>query len=365
MKDIGFYIHIPFCDSKCPYCDFYSRKGTEQMYEEYTEQLIGKIHDSKYAGKYAAKTLYFGGGTPGIIGAQRIGRIISAVKESFFLDTDKSEVTVELNPGLNTDYYKLRENGVNRISFGLQSAVESELELLGRRHSSIDAEKCVDKARSEGFDNISLDIMTAVPGQTEESLKQSIRFCTDLKVQHISAYILKIEPGTVFYKKRAELSLPEDDETATLYECLCTEMKKAGYRHYEISNFCRPGYESRHNLLYWRDEEYLGLGASAHSFLEGKRFYYPRSMQDFYDDNIIDDGTGGDEDEYIMLALRLAEGVSYDRFEERFGYKLPEKYIKRCVQLEKNGYIKIMDGGFSLTEKGFLVSNAVIAYLLS
>ena len=365
MKNIGIYIHIPFCERKCPYCDFYSRKGTDDMYRRYTDTMTEKITSSPYKHLYHADTLYFGGGTPGLLGAENIGRIVDSVRESFSLDTDSSEVTVEVNPqGESLDLYALRKTGANRLSVGLQSAADSELEFLGRKHSSNDARNCVLNARKAGFENISLDLMIALPGQTRESLKKSVDFCTQLNVEHLSAYILKIEEGTLFYRRKDSLELPDEDETADMYECLCGLMKENGYEHYEISNFSRKGFEGKHNLRYWHDEEYIGFGPSAHSFVDGKRFYCPRSMKSFENDEIIADGSGGDEEEYIMLGLRLAQGIGAEGFTKRFGHGLPEKYLKRCKNLEKAGYVKILgDGGFALTEKGFLVSNAIIAHI--
>lgn len=366
MKKIGIYIHIPFCEKKCPYCDFYSRKGNEQLYDEYTVNLCEKIMFSTYSGKVIADSLYFGGGTPGLLGADRIGRIIDAVRHSFSIDTDNSEVTVELNPGgRDIDFPYLRVVGVNRISLGMQSAVSEELKTLGRHHSTEDVINCIKKARKAGFENISLDLMIAVPGQTPESLKESVLFCIGQGVTHLSAYILKIEPNTLFYRKKGSLDLPNDDETAEMYEYLCSLMKENGYEHYEISNFCKSGFEGKHNLKYWHDEEYIGFGASAHSFIDGRRFYYPRSIESFYNDEIIDDGEGGSEEEYIMLGLRLSEGISEDRFKKKFGYDLPPHYLRKCSTLEKAGILRILpEGGFALTEKGFLVSNAVITDLI-
>ena len=365
MKNTGIYIHIPFCKRKCPYCDFFSKKGSPALYDEYTDRMCEKIVTSPYRGKIIADTLYFGGGTPGLIGAERIARLIGAVRQSFCIDTDNAEVTVELNPGgEEMDFALLKSAGVNRISFGLQSAVDDELKVLGRRHSRDDVIRCTDYARKAGFENISLDLMIAVPGQTLESLHESVRFCIDQGAEHISAYILKIEEGTLFYRRKDSLSLPDDDETAGMYEYLCKLMKENGYQHYEISNFCKSGHEGRHNLKYWHDEEYLGFGPAAHSFIDGRRFYCPRSFDSFYRDEIIDDGEGGSEEEYIMLGLRLAEGIVSSRFRERFGYDIPQHYLRKCKALSQAGLVHILpDGGFALTEKGFLVSNAVIANL--
>lgn len=364
MKKNGIYIHIPFCAKKCPYCDFYSRSGTDKLYNEYSAALAERIRTSPYIGKYQADTLYFGGGTPSLLGAERIGRLIGAVKEGFAPESDFSEVTVEVNPTGEFDYALLREKGADRISIGLQSANDSELEFLGRQHTCAQSANHIEQARKAGFENISLDLMIALPGQTKEKLKRSVEFCISQGAAHISAYILKIEQGTLFYRRRNSLELPDEDRTAEMYEYLCSLMKQYGYEHYEISNFCRRGFEGKHNLKYWHDEEYIGFGPSAHSFIDGRRSYCPRSMDEFKAGTVIDDGEGGSEEEYIMLALRLSEGVQRKAYSQRFGTELPEKYLIRCAPLEKAGLIRITEEGFSLTEKGFLLSNAVIAKII-
>lgn len=366
MKKTGIYVHIPFCEKKCPYCDFYSRSGTDKLYNEYTSALLSRISSSPYRNEYTANSLYFGGGTPGLLGAERLTALVSEVRSSFGLDTDSSEVTAEINPSKNElDLEQLRKGGVNRISIGVQSADDGELDFLGRQHNSAQAARCISRARDAGFDNISLDLMIALPGQTKESLSRSVEFCVRNGAKHISAYILKIEPGTVFYRKRDSLCLPDDDEAAELYFHLCSLMKEYGFEHYEISNFCKSGYEGRHNLKYWHDEEYIGFGPSAHSFINGRRFFTPRSFRDFHSGAVTDDGTGGSEEEYIMLALRLSEGVGLSDFRARFGYELPEKYIEKSRPLEKAGYLKISQSSVALTEKGFLLSNSIISSLLS
>ena len=274
MKKCGIYIHIPFCSKKCPYCDFYSRSGTDKLYDEYTAAMLRSLGSSPYRGEYAAATLYFGGGTPGLVGAERLALMIEEVKQDFGLDTENSEITVELDPADESiDLDLLKRVGVNRISIGLQSSDDRELKLLGRRHNAEQAERFIERVKASGFENYSLDLMLAIPGQTAESLERSVRFCAESGASHISSYILKIEPNTVFYKKRDELELPGDDEAADMYEYLCRLMSEYGYKHYEISNFCKEGFEGKHNLIYWHDEEYLGFGPSAHSFADGSRFY--------------------------------------------------------------------------------------------
>ena len=237
-KNAGLYIHIPFCRSKCPYCDFYSLRLDESAANVYTDTLIHRI--PALAAKYniTADTVYIGGGTPSALGAERLGRIIGAARE---FSSSECETTVEINPfdaaKKNLDFALLREAGVNRISMGMQSANDGERRALGRLSGRDDVSLAVKRAQDAGIDNISLDLMLAVPGQTVDSLKDSIAFCADAGVRHVSAYILKIEEGTRFYEKRGELTLPDEDATCELYLTACEELEKRGFMQYEISNF--------------------------------------------------------------------------------------------------------------------------------
>ncbi len=362
MKPIGLYIHIPFCNGKCPYCDFYSVKPQCDTVEKYINALCREIDNAD--GIY--DTVYFGGGTPSLIGADNIAKIMSHIRR-----TENCEATLECNPSdtgaINSDFdFKtVAQSGINRISMGLQSSDNKERSVLGRRGGCEDVERAVTRARNAGIDNISLDLMLGIPGQTAESLKESIRFCKEMKAKHVSAYILKIEEGTPFYAKKDLLSLPDEDETCDLYLTAVEELKKAGFHQYEISNFSYEGFESRHNLKYWRCEEYLGIGASAHSFKDGKRFCHERSIDNFINGMPpVDDGEGGDEEEYIMLALRLTEGLISDDFKNRFGHSLPESIFKKAAELQKHGLVNVDGKSLSLTVKGFLVSNSVISSLI-
>ena len=361
MKPIGLYIHIPFCSGKCPYCDFYSVKTNESVYDEYTKQPLNKIRSLR--GKYRTDTVYFGGGTPSLLGTERLCRLLDAACESF---GKAEEVTVEVNPesAPALDFSKLAAHGLNRVSMGLQSSDDRELALLGRRHTAEQAAYAVGLIKKGGISNISLDLMLGIGEQTQSSLEKSIDFCAELEAAHISAYILKIEEGTLYYRRKDTLPLPDEDSVCDLYELAVKLLEERGYRQYEISNFAKPGFESRHNLKYWRCEEYLGLGAAAHSFIGGRRFYCTRSLEDFYRDVTADDGEGGGKDEYIALALRLTEGLVFDRYEKRFGEPVPQSVINSAQQLLPTKLIRITDEGISLTVKGFLCSNAVISSLL-
>lgn len=311
-------------------------------------------------------TVYFGGGTPSLIGAKRISEIMSHIR-----CTPDCEATLECNPSdtgaLNSDFDFgiVTKSGINRISMGLQSANDCERKSLGRRGGCDDVERAIARAKEAGINNISLDLMLGIPAQTKESLKSSIEFCKNSGAKHISAYILKIEESTPFYRIKNTLALPDEDETCDLYLYAVSELEKAGFSQYEISNFSLKGYESRHNLKYWRCEEYLGIGAAAHSFVDGKRFYYERSIDDFIGGTApVDDGEGGDEEEFIMLALRLSEGLIFDEYQKRFGKRIDKDIIEKSRELEKHGLVRVTDNNISLTVDGFLVSNSVICNLL-
>lgn len=362
MKTLGLYIHIPFCNGKCPYCDFYSLKQSETSMDDYVTYLNKKISSYK---NYTADTVYFGGGTPSLLGTERLISILEHIKNNF--GDIKRETTLEVNPesAKYLDFEKLKFYGINRVSIGLQSSNDNELNLLGRKHTAADVQNAVKTIQSSGIDNISLDLMIGISNQTKESLIESIQFCADLNVYHISAYILKIEEDTVYFRKKDSLNLPDDDTVCDFYELMADRLNRLGYKQYEISNFARPGFESRHNLKYWNCEEYLGLGASAHSFIDKKRFYFDRSIKDFYSDKITCDGTGGDEEEYIAMTLRLSAGLEYKKFRNYFGYDLPEHYIDNAKKLDKTGLLYIDDTGIRLSLKGFLCSNSIIVEILS
>lgn len=311
----------------------------------------------------SADTLYFGGGTPTQLGAERLVRILYKARAVFGLKG--AEITIEANPSadLGEQLGILRSAGVNRLSMGLQSAVDSEAAALGRRHSARNAAAAVEEAKKAGFDNISLDLMLGIGGQTVDSVARSVEFCKELEVSHVSAYMLKIEEGTPFFDRRDTLELPDEDEVSRIYLFACDALEKAGFRQYEISNFARSGAESRHNMKYWSCEEYLGVGPSAHSFIGGKRFYTPRDFEGFLKEGkYVDDGPGGSEQEYIMLRLRLTEGVVFEEYRERFGSQFPAEFVERAGEMA--GLVECDDRGIRLTRQGFLVSNRVIGEML-
>lgn len=364
----GLYIHIPICRSKCPYCDFYSMRCDDETKSRYIDALKSRIKaDSLKNCNTLFDTVYFGGGTPSVLGSDALCNLLETIKCCFNL-TDNAEITVECNPYDTSkesfDFSKMKEAGFNRISMGMQSANEKERKALGRLSGADDVKRAVLRAQETGFCNISLDLMLAVPNQTIESIKESIKFCADLNIPHISAYLLKIEEGTNFYKMKNTLNLPNEDDTCDMYLSACEELEKYGYHQYEISNFSKQGFESRHNLKYWNCEEYLGIGPSAHSYWGGKRFFYEKDMQRFIKgEKPTFDGHGGNFDEYVMLRLRLTDGIIYSDIRERFGYDIPSGMIERAKFLAKNGLMVVDDKHMALTRNGFLVSNSIIAEL--
>lgn len=364
MNNIGLYIHIPFCDGKCAYCSFFSKSGTTAELDRYTDELINKTTEWSKTINRTVDTVYFGGGTPSLLGHERLIKILESIKKSFSVTND-AEITLEVNPTSTPklDFSALRRSGFNRLSIGLQSSDDRELRILGRRHSSDDAKNTVDRAKSGGFDNISLDVMLAIPEQTIETLDKTLEFCASCGVQHISSYILKVEQGTPFYNIKDKLNLFTEDEQADIYEHTVKKLNELGYYQYEISNFSKPGFESRHNLHYWHDEEYLGIGPSAHSFIGNKRFYYGNNFENFYNNEIKYEPDGGSKEEYIMLALRLSEGLIFEKYKKRYNEMISDDLIAAAKILEKNGLCKVSDKAVSLTVKGYLVSNSVIAYL--
>lgn len=364
MKKIGLYIHIPFCKRKCPYCDFFSIKMNDEEMNRYVDKVIERF--DKYCNDdIVLDTVYFGGGTPSTLGTERIAKILNTINDKFTVDKN-AEITMEMNPTSKEliDFTVFKECGLNRLSIGMQSAVESEMKLLGRTHSQEDVINTVKQAKKSGIDNISLDLIIGVPTQTKESLKYSMDICKSLNVKHISAYILKIEEGTKFYTIKDSLNMPSDDEQAEMYMYVSEYLESIGYSQYEISNYSLEGFESRHNTKYWRCEEYIGIGPSAHSFYNGERFYYNRSFEEFYNDKTNFDCIGGTEEEFIMLNLRLKRGLIFKEYEERYNKKFPEEIIKKAKILEKAGLLTVDKEKVSLNRKGYLVSNAIICELI-
>ncbi len=365
---IGLYLHVPFCISKCPYCDFYSVPTTEQQLDGYTDALLAALKQWAETTNDTADTIYFGGGTPSLLGGKRLETLTAAARRLF--SADNAEITLEANPGddLSDVLNAFAAAGGNRLSLGMQAADDRLLKALGRRHTTADVETAVHAATAAGITNYSLDVMLGIPHQSVEDVRAAVAYCNALGASHVSAYLLKLEPGTPF--AMTPPLLPDEDDVVSLYHTAADALQQHGYRHYEISNFARPGFESRHNTKYWNLDPYLGIGPSAHSFLGGKRFAYPRSLAEFMrggtpsaeatEPTTIAEGSA---EEYAMLRLRLTEGLREDLFFARFGTPLPSAWRTAAAALPSSLVVSDADG-IRLTRDGFLVSNAILSRLL-
>lgn len=363
MSSLGIYIHVPFCAKKCAYCDFYSENYRKNTVSQYIEAVIRNL--KAYSDKSRlTDTVYFGGGTPSLLSPEQIKIILDTVENNFVL-SEKPEITLETNP--NTVNFnkleELRHAGINRLSIGVQSMIDDELKFLGRMHSADRAEKAVIDAYRAGFENISCDVMIALPNQSADSLEYTLDKIADLPIQHISGYILKTESGTPFDCDEIKNSLPDDDLTAELYIKMTETLKNKGFQQYEVSNFALKGFESRHNCRYWKCLDYIGIGPSAHSCNNGKRFAVERNLNEFINNEVqkvtITDENPCTFEEYAMLRLRLTEGLDLNDFPEH-----KDSILKKIPALIKSGYINYNNDNISLTPNGFLVSNSVIEYLV-
>lgn len=367
MKPLGLYLHIPFCASKCKYCDFYSLPAGEKTKDEFTGALCRHIESYKGLPGYEVDTVYLGGGTPSLLGGVRLRRIINTVLHSFAV-SPSAEITVECNPdSVDAPLLRmLKKAGVNRLSLGVQSAHDDELQLLGRRHTWAQAKEAVRLAREAGFENLSLDLMYGLPGQSTEKFLASVDAVSRLYPTHLSCYGLRLEEGTPLALEQPVL--PDDDAQADMYLSLCHRLHELGFAHYEVSNWARIGRRSRHNQKYWDLSEYLGLGPGAHSLFGGRRFAFPRSLKQYIAGSTIieeEEPVPGFErhGEYLMLRLRTSDGVSPETFTRLFGRDFAP--YERCMQLlEKHGLAMRQQERWRLTERGFLVSNSVIRFVL-
>ena len=340
----GLYFHIPYCKNKCPYCAFYSKKYCREEAESYVEKLIAEMQ--KYGGSF--DTVYFGGGTPSTVDAELIEKLLNAARAHFEI-ADGAEITIECNPsseGLEDKIACYAETGINRISLGMQSAVKAERLALGRTADKEQILKIIAAARRNGIDNVSLDLMLGTPKQTAESLDETLDFIAKTGVPHVSAYILSIEEGTPFARMQDKLPLPNEEQTAELYLKTVIRLEAIGLKQYEVSNFAKEGFESRHNNKYWLLAPYLGIGATAHSYWNGRRFYYDEAL------NKLDDGEGGTKEEQIMLGLRLKKGIKKSLIERDLA-----PYISAGLMEESGDNIRF-------TPRGFLVSNTILAELI-
>lgn len=369
---VGIYIHIPFCRRKCSYCDFYSiAEFDDALCDRYAAALVRQIAETAPTVAGKVDSIYFGGGTPTVFVAKRLDSVLGAIHKHFSVEKS-AEITTEANPESSDKktLKALRRAGFNRVSFGVQSSCDLELRAMGRLHDFAAAKAAVEAARAAKFKNVSVDLMYGVEGQTAESWRQSIADILALAPEHISAYGLKVEGGTPLARAvdAGNVSLPDDDTQAEYYEVACELLRDAGYVHYEISNWAKPGFESRHNLRYWRLEPYIGFGAAAHSDAFGIRCAAPRDIEKYMTAVFSGGEIFEDYDripsterafEYVMLGLRTADGI--DESTLRRGYRLdPSSADAVLGELSAAGYLTRADGRIALTEKGFLLSNTLI-----
>ncbi len=372
---LGIYIHIPFCASKCSYCDFYSLAGCEYLMPEYQEALLAHIEESSHSIRnYEVDSIYFGGGTPSFYGADRLVRILDLLKLNGNVRVD-SEISVECNPdSVSFTALKLmREEGVNRISLGVQATDNNLLKLIGRRHSFQQAQKAFREARRAGFDNISLDLMYGLPSQTRRDWAETLSQIVEMHPEHISCYGLKLEPGTAMYREyRGSPILPDDDEQADMYSYAAEMLERFGYKQYEISNFAAPGFESRHNLKYWNMDDYISFGPGSHSCVGNVRYSYVRDLKDYISGvrrgvSIVDEyeeiSPLERAVEYVMLGMRTSRGIS------------KRDYVVRCQcdwrpigqvleAFKAKGWAEQTEDRWHFTVPGFLISNTLIGIML-
>lgn len=383
MKNIGLYIHIPFCKKKCEYCDFISYEGKENLVEKYIECVkhelkeIGEQNRIDYENNLddlvLVKTVYIGGGTPSFINSKYIYELLNVVKNSFTLDND-IEITLEVNPG-TADEYKLKEykkSGINRLSIGLQETHDRILKNIGRIHTYGDFLNTYKLARGVGFNNINVDLMLGLPEQTLIDLNESVDNVIKLKPEHISVYSLILEEGTPLYFKvnSHQIQLPDDELERKMYWKVKEKLQEAGYIHYEISNFAKLGYESKHNLSCWNQEEYIGVGVAAHSYTNNVRYSVIENIEEYIKnidteneaDNIIfheKQNKDSKMQEYMLLGLRKIEGIKIQEFKNKFEINPIVLYKNELKKLEEEDLIKIDSNSIKLTNKGLDLANIV------
>lgn len=374
-KPLGLYIHVPFCKQKCIYCDFYSLSHQESRMDDYTAAMCAHLTETApFTAGHLVDTVYIGGGTPTYLGPDRLGKILKTVHKKYRVAKD-AEITLEANPDSAGDWKALRalrRAGVNRVSLGMQSACDEELAAIGRVHTHAQTTAAVEAVRRAGIKNLSLDLIYGLPGQSLERWQENLSAAVALEPEHLSCYGLKVEEGTPLFQRRETFTLPGDDAQADMYLYTVEFLENLVYSQYEISNFARPGKESRHNLKYWHLEEYAGFGPGAHSDFGGVRYAYARDL-----DTYIRGVAAGapmlseseripplDRDtEYVMLGLRLRQGLDPKEFERRFRRRF-NCFVPFLEQCRQNGYACEEEGRWHLTPRGFLVSNQIIGGML-
>lgn len=374
-KKLELYIHIPFCKRKCNYCDFLSFPSDEKSVIAYMSQLKDEINSWKdLAKEYVVTSIFIGGGTPSIIDGVLLREMLAVVKNTFCCDT-KIECSIEINPGTidETKLLEYQKAGINRISFGLQSTVNEELQILGRIHTYDEFLKSYHMARKIGFDNINIDLMSAIPTQSIESYEKTLTRVCELEPEHISAYSLIIEEGTDFYNNELILSkLPTEDEDVQMYELTEKILKEHGFHRYELSNYAKEGFECKHNCGYWKRTPYLGFGLGASSLFEEGRFSGETDFVSYLHQNDWQMGYKKKDcltrkeqmEEFMFLGLRMMEGISMETFQHKFGVSVGSVYDEELKELRKEGLIEIKSGRIYLTSKGYFLSNQVFVKFL-
>lgn len=380
-KNLGIYIHIPFCIRKCAYCDFLSFASEENTRKGYIQSLIAEIRQWEDVERWHITSIFIGGGTPSVLKKEETAGILEAVYNKFQVDDD-AEITTEANPGTLTKdkLYAYREQGINRLSLGLQSVHDQELKLLGRIHTYEDFLKGFHMAREAGFSNINVDLMSALPGQTVDSWRESLTKILRLKAEHVSAYSLIIEEGTLFYEKYAEDArlrdlgedcriLPTEEDERSMYYETRRLTGEYGLEQYEISNYAKPGYECRHNQAYWLRQDYLGFGLGASSLIDNVRFRNTADLKQ-YSQGIFEKeerevlSVQEQMEETMFLGLRMKDGVSMEAFEKVFHTPFSAVYGKTVLDLKNEGLVQTEEERLFLTEKGFDLSNYTLAQFL-
>ena len=376
-KDLGLYIHIPFCVKKCAYCDFLSWSGDKEQRVDYVRALEQEILSYKnFAEDYQVSTIYFGGGTPSVLEGELLERIMEAIRRTFQIE-EKAEVTLEMNPGtaLKEKLELYKKLGINRLSMGIQSVKNENLKLLGRIHTYEDFLESYCMAREAGFDNLSGDLISSLPGQTLAEWKEELEILMETPLEHVSVYQLIIEEGTEFYKKYGECEelLPDEETSREIYLWTGKYLKSQGFEQYEISNYAREGKQSAHNLRYWERKDYLGLGLGGASMIRNMRMSNTRDW-DKYMAYCRDPGKireevevleeSGQMEEFMFLGLRKTRGISKKEFRRTFGKDIDLVYEKTLEKYLKNGMLQESGDRIFLSEEGILLSNQVFADFL-
>jgi oxygen-independent coproporphyrinogen III oxidase len=373
MTAAGIYIHIPFCSSRCSYCDFATGLYQQELAERYVRALLADIRSSRYFGD-SVDTIYFGGGTPSLLAPSQLESILATVHDCFKIDP-QSEITLEINPGsvIEEKLHAFRRLGINRASFGAQTFDDAELAKLGRSHTSADTLKTFNDLRCVGFENVSFDLIAGLPGQTLAGWQRNIRQALELRPEHLSFYLLEVHSGTPLAEhiRRGIQPEPDDDLAGVMYQWMLEQAADAGYEHYEISNLCQPGFQSRHNVKYWTGDAYYGFGCSAHSY-DGvtRRWSNHRDVLKYV--AVIESGESAVVDEQqlsptdvraeaVFLGMRLMRGIDLLRYREAFGVDLRDEHAEDLDRFFKAGLVEVDGDLIRLTRTGALLSNEVFA----